>query len=105
MNDYQLQNSAYRLALISTINAPLISAINIDGEMALTDINSRFMRFLEKLGPFESGNMRPKFVSKNYQSLASRDSWGMENISVLSSVKMVGIILLLGSNYLPIMRI
>jgi len=86
-------------------NDDLIPAISIDGEMALTDINSRFMRFLEKLGPFESGNMRPKFVSKNYQSLASRDSWGMENISVLSSVKMVGIILLLGSNYLPIMRI
>ena len=86
-------------------NDDLIPAISIDGEMALTDINSRFMRFLEKLGPFGPGNMRPKFVSKNYQSLASRDSWGMENISVLSSVKMVGIILLLGSNYLPIMRI
>ena len=46
-------------------NDDLISAISIDGEMALTDINSRFMRFLEKLGPFESGNMRPKFVSRN----------------------------------------
>ena len=46
-------------------NDDLIPAISIDGEMALTDINSRFMRFLEKLGPFESGNMRPKFVSRN----------------------------------------
>ena len=46
-------------------NDDLIPAISIDGEMALTDINSRFMRFLEKLGPFGSGNMRPKFVSRN----------------------------------------
>ena len=46
-------------------NNDLIPAINIDGEMALTDINSRFMRFLEKLGPFGPGNMRPKFVSRN----------------------------------------
>lgn len=46
-------------------NDDLIPAISIDGEMALTDINSRFMRFLEKLGPFGPGNMRPKFVSRN----------------------------------------
>ena len=42
----------------------LIPRISIDGEMALIDINSRFMRFLEKLGPFGPGNMRPKFVSR-----------------------------------------
>ena len=46
-------------------NDDLIPAISIDGEMALTDINFRFMRFLEKLGPFGPGNMRPKFVSRN----------------------------------------
>ena len=46
-------------------NDDLIPAISIDGEMVLTDINSRFMRFLEKLGPFGPGNMRPKFVSRN----------------------------------------
>ena len=46
-------------------NDDLIPAISIDGEMALTHINSRFMRFLEKLGPFGPGNMRPKFVSRN----------------------------------------
>jgi single-stranded-DNA-specific exonuclease len=42
----------------------LIPRISIDGEMALIDINSKFMRFLEKLGPFGPGNMRPKFVSR-----------------------------------------
>ena len=46
-------------------NDDLIPAISIDSEMALTDINSRFMRFLEKLGPFGPGNMCPKFVSRN----------------------------------------
>ena len=46
-------------------NDDLIPAISIDGEMALTDINSHFMRFLEKLSPFGPGNMRPKFVSRN----------------------------------------
>lgn len=43
----------------------LVTTISIDGEMELTDINPRFMRFLEKLGPFGPGNMRPKFVSRN----------------------------------------
>ncbi len=43
----------------------LIPRISIDSEMALTDINPRFMRFLEKLGPFGPGNMRPKFASRN----------------------------------------
>ncbi len=33
--------------------------------MNLTDINPRFMRFLEKLGPFGPGNMRPKFVTRS----------------------------------------
>ena len=46
-------------------NDDLIPAISIDGEMALTDINFRFMRFLEKLGTFGPGNMRLKFVSRN----------------------------------------
>ena len=45
----------------------LIPVISIDGEMELKDINPRFMRFLEKLGPFGPGNMRPKFMSRNLQ--------------------------------------
>ena len=43
----------------------LVTTISIDGEMNLTDINPRFMRFLEKLGPFGPGNMRPKFVTRS----------------------------------------
>ena len=45
----------------------LIPVISIDGEMELKDINPRFMRFMEKLGPFGPGNMRPKFMSRNLQ--------------------------------------
>lgn len=43
----------------------LIPTLTMDGEMALKDITPRFMQFLEKLGPYGPGNMRPKFVSRN----------------------------------------
>ena len=43
----------------------LIPTITVDGELKLTDINTRFMDFLEKLGPYGPGNMRPKFIARN----------------------------------------
>ena len=39
--------------------------LKIDAEIQLNDINSRFMRFLELLGPYGPGNMRPKFAARN----------------------------------------
>jgi single-stranded-DNA-specific exonuclease len=39
--------------------------LKIDTEIRLNDINSRFMRFLELLGPYGPGNMRPKFAARN----------------------------------------
>jgi single-stranded-DNA-specific exonuclease len=39
--------------------------LKLDAEIQLNDINSRFMRFLELLGPYGPGNMRPKFVARN----------------------------------------
>ena len=39
--------------------------LKLDAEIRLNDINSRFMRFLELLGPYGPGNMRPKFVARN----------------------------------------
>ena len=39
--------------------------LKIDAEIQLNDINRRFMRFLELLGPYGPGNMRPKFVARN----------------------------------------
>ncbi len=43
----------------------LIPSIIIDGVMDLNDINGRFMDFLDKLGPYGPGNMRPKFAARN----------------------------------------
>ncbi|MFQ6613134.1 MAG: single-stranded-DNA-specific exonuclease RecJ [Fidelibacterota bacterium] len=59
----------FRRAFISVANEQLqpedlVPSITIDGEMLLNDINPRFMQFLDKLGPYGPGNMRPKFVSR-----------------------------------------
>ncbi|MFH1850899.1 MAG: single-stranded-DNA-specific exonuclease RecJ [Candidatus Neomarinimicrobiota bacterium] len=43
----------------------LIASITLDGIMELGDINSRLMTFLDKLGPYGPGNMRPKFAARN----------------------------------------
>jgi len=45
----------------------LIPTLTIDSEINLTDINGRFMDFLEKLGPYGPGNMRPKFVARQVE--------------------------------------
>jgi len=37
----------------------------LDSEIKLSDLNHRFMDFLNKLSPFGPGNMRPKFVVTN----------------------------------------
>ena len=39
--------------------------LKLDAEIQLNDINSRFMHFLELLGPYGPGNMRPKFAARN----------------------------------------
>ncbi len=64
------QYENFKAAFLRNVNKiltkdDLVPAISIDGEMKLSDINPRFMRFLEKLSPFGPGNMRPKFVSRN----------------------------------------
>lgn len=45
----------------------LIPSIIIDGELKLNDITSRLIRFLDKLGPYGPGNMRPKFVARGVE--------------------------------------
>ncbi len=41
----------------------LVPKLTLDGELKLNDINGRFMKFLEKLGPFGPGNPKPKFMA------------------------------------------
>jgi len=63
---------AFRNAFIAKANEllsprDLEPSITLDGEMRLTDINGRFMDFLEKLGPYGPGNMRPKFAARRVE--------------------------------------
>lgn len=46
-------------------NENLEPGITLDGLMRLSDINPRLMDFLDKLGPYGPGNMRPKFGAHN----------------------------------------
>lgn len=62
----------FRRAFLKFVNRrlvpeDLVPTLTMDGEMSLTDIDSRFMDFLEKLGPYGPGNMRPKFVSRGIE--------------------------------------
>ena len=43
----------------------LIPTLVLDGYLKLSDINGRFMTFLDKLGPHGPRNMRPNFAIKN----------------------------------------
>ena len=45
----------------------LVGTLTTETEMKLSDINGRFMEFLDKLAPFGPGNMRPQFVSRKVE--------------------------------------
>ncbi|MFQ6613524.1 MAG: single-stranded-DNA-specific exonuclease RecJ [Fidelibacterota bacterium] len=63
---------AFRTAFTQACNRKLSSddlepRLVLEGELTLTDIDSRFMRFLEKLSPYGPGNMRPKFAARGLE--------------------------------------
>ncbi len=43
----------------------LVPTLYVDGELPVSDINGRFLKFLKELAPYGPGNMRPKFISRN----------------------------------------
>lgn len=45
--------------------------INIDYELKLSEINSRFIKFLDYLEPFGPGNPKPIFSTKNIQEVSN----------------------------------
>jgi single-stranded-DNA-specific exonuclease len=45
----------------------LTPSIMLDAEIRLEEIDSRFMDFLGKMGPYGPGNMRPKFAARNLE--------------------------------------
>jgi single-stranded-DNA-specific exonuclease len=62
----------FRRAFVAQVNerlgpADLEPTLTLDGEMTLTEIDGRLMDFLERLGPFGPGNMRPKFVARRVE--------------------------------------
>jgi len=53
------------LAYETLADDDLVNSLDIEGEMDLNLIDSRFMNFLEKLAPFGPGNMTPKFITRH----------------------------------------
>jgi len=50
----------------------LTPEVEIDAELELTEISSKFYRVLEQFAPFGPENMRPQFCSKNLKAKSSR---------------------------------
>ena len=53
------------VVLASITDDLLIPRIDVDMEIMLHDINSKFFRIIAQFGPFGPGNMTPVFVSRN----------------------------------------
>ncbi len=63
LDDFRSQFST--LAGKTLADDDLVNSLDIEGEMDLNLIDSRFMDFLEKLAPFGPGNMTPKFITRH----------------------------------------
>ena len=61
-----------------TITTSLIPSILIDYELNLSEINNRFLNFLNYLEPFGPGNSKPVFVTKNLEGINDVKLLGQE---------------------------
>ena len=52
--------------------------INIDYELKLSDINNRFIKFLDYLEPFGPGNAKPIFATTNIKNLSDIELVGKD---------------------------
>ncbi|RMF09787.1 MAG: single-stranded-DNA-specific exonuclease RecJ [Candidatus Neomarinimicrobiota bacterium] len=64
--------TAFRRAFTERCNQKLTQAdltprLILEGEVQLSDIDQRFMRFLELMAPYGPGNMRPKFAARGLE--------------------------------------
>ena len=62
-------NKAINEHAIKTITKSLTPSILIDYELNLSEINNRFLNFLNYLEPFGPGNPKPVFVTKNLEGI------------------------------------
>ncbi|HDY75694.1 MAG TPA: hypothetical protein ENH49_04145, partial [Candidatus Marinimicrobia bacterium] len=58
----EFKKAFIRCAANSLSLADMEATLTLDSLMALQDITPRFMEFLDKLGPYGPGNMRPRFA-------------------------------------------
>ncbi len=61
----QFRDAFIKLANEQITKKEMTHCIFYDGQMPISQIDGRFIRFLNALSPFGPGNMRPKFISKN----------------------------------------
>ena len=68
----------------------LINSLDIEGELDLNLINtsdSRFMNFLDKLGPFGPGNESPVFITRNVYPLENPKLLGKKGEHIKFSIR------------------
>ena len=63
---------------IKNISTNLIPVISIDYELKLSEINDRFINFLNYLEPFGPGNSKPVFVTKGLNGINDVQLLGQE---------------------------
>ena len=61
--------------------------INIDYELKFSEINDRFINFLNYLEPFGPGNPKPIFVTKNISGISDVQLLGAERETLKFSIK------------------
>jgi single-stranded-DNA-specific exonuclease len=64
--NFEAFSSKFEEIVAATISeTSLMPEVNIDAELDICDITSKFYRILKQLAPFGPGNMRPVFVTRN----------------------------------------
>ena len=63
---------------IKNLSSDLTPVISIDSELKLSEINDRFIKFLNYLEPFGPGNSKPVFVTKNISGFGDMQLLGKE---------------------------
>ena len=79
-----------KLAFEKLEHKDLINSLDIEGELDLNLINtsdSRFMNFLDKLGPFGPGNESPVFITRNVYPLENPKLLGKKGEHIKFSIR------------------
>jgi single-stranded-DNA-specific exonuclease len=72
---------------IENISDNLTPVISIDYELKLSEINDRFIRFLNHLEPYGPGNPKPVFVTKNLNGIVDVQLLGKERETLKFKLK------------------